>query len=137
MATVVTFETLDETAIDELLDAQQTSDEDDRALLCAGCRLRVTGSSERIAEGGSHEHTFSNPSGFSFHIGCFRSAPGCEQLGSPTEAWTWFPGHAWRVAVCRGCGAHLGWEYRPRGGGEGFYGLILARLVEEPSRSHG
>lgn len=133
MSAVVTFETLDEEAIDELLDTQDADDEGGRALLCAACRQRVTSRSERIAQGGSHEHTFRNPSGFAFHIGCFRSAPGCEQLGAATEAWTWFAGHAWRVAVCRSCGGHLGWEYRPRGGGEGFYGLILDRLVEEPA----
>ncbi len=82
--------------------------------------------------GGCHEHTFTNPGGWVYRIGCFRRAPGCAQAGEFTEAYSWFPGQAWRYALCAGCRTHLGWVYRQAGGEASeaeFYGLILDRLV--------
>ncbi len=75
---------------------------------------------------GSHRHLGTNPHGLSFEIGCFRTAPGCHQVGQETAEWSWFPGYRWRVALCRGCGMHLGWCYR--GGEPAFYGLIVDQL---------
>ena len=62
-----------------------------------------------------------------YRIGCFRRAPGCAQAGEPTFEYTWFPGHSWRLALCAGCRAHLGWAFQ--GGQDAFFGLILDRLV--------
>lgn len=95
---------------------------------CAVCGHPVTGAAERIVVAGGHVHTCTNPHGLSFRIGCFRAAAGCSAHGTETSEWTWFVGYAWRVAVCRGCGAHLGWSFRARDG-HGFHGLILVRLV--------
>jgi hypothetical protein len=78
---------------------------------------------------GQHEHVCVNPSGIPFHIGCFRSAPGCQALGVPESYWSWFDGYGWQVATCGGCAHHLGWAFSGEGGG--FYGLIVARLLEE------
>jgi hypothetical protein len=78
-----------------------------------------------------------------YRIGCFRQARGCAQAGEFTEEYSWFPGRAWRYALCSGCRTHLGWAFRAAGsapggtasaGGAGgteaeFYGLILDRLV--------
>ena len=69
-----------------------------------------------------------NPSGVDFHVGCFEPAPGCITEGAPTLYWTWFPGCAWQLALCRACHAHLGWRFT---GEQTFWGLILDRLVEE------
>lgn len=44
-----------------------------------------------------------------------------------TRAYTWFPGYAWRLALCAKCGLHLGWHYRSSG--DDFFGLILNRLT--------
>ncbi|XP_022788151.1 uncharacterized protein LOC111328060 isoform X3 [Stylophora pistillata] len=30
------------------------------------------------------------------------------------EEHSWFPGYAWRVAVCPQCGAHMGWSFEHR-----------------------
>lgn len=76
---------------------------------------------------GAHRHTLCNPHGLVFEIGCFTEAPGCATVGGASEFFSWFPGYAWRIAVCRGCTAHLGWAY---GSGPAFWGLISDRLVE-------
>lgn len=102
--------------------------EDDSRLHCGTCGHSITSRTESTSVNGSHGHTFTNPHGFVFRIGCFGAAPGCIATGDPTEAWTWFPGFRWRLALCRHCRAHLGWSYRS-GVGDGFFGLILDRLI--------
>ncbi len=96
-------------------------------LYCAVCFSAVTEDGERISLEGSHEHTFVNPLGVSFHIGCFRDAPGCTPLGNGTEEWTWFRGFSWEIVICSNCRTHLGWFYLSRGG-DSFFGLILEQL---------
>ena len=45
---------------------------------------------------------------------------------------SWFPGYAWMVGVCRGCGEHLGWLFVSAD--SRFHGLIADRLAEEESK---
>lgn len=101
-----------------------------RALLCASCRHLVTTDRERIQMRDRHEHTCTNPHGFVYRVGCFREAPGCVAVGAPEHDFSWFPGYAWQVVLCRRCHAHLGWLFRA--GGERFHGLVLDRLVPGP-----
>lgn len=101
-----------------------------RRLYCARCRRAITATDERISVNGQHEHSCVNPYGLRFHIACFRAAPGCAAVGGASAEHTWFPGYAWRVAVCAGCSAHLGWLYHA--GADAFYGLIMARLTAAP-----
>ena len=98
------------------------------ALVCKACGHDITTSSERISINGQHVHTRMNPAGFEYTFDCFREAPGCRQLGMPSFEHTWFAGHSWQLAVCAGCGEHLGWLFR---NGNVFYGLIEDRLVEK------
>ncbi len=96
-------------------------------LVCAACLQAVTSTSARIEMSGSHAHTFSNPHGLVFHIGCFAMAPGCGAASEPSTHHTWFPGYAWQIGVCRGCGEHLGWLFCS--GDSRFHGLIFDRLA--------
>jgi len=99
---------------------------EDDALLCSSCANRVTGSDQAVSVGDSHFHTFFNPAGIVFELGCFRTAPGCLRAGDLTAEFTWFQGCLWCFSLCRRCGAHLGWYYQQKEAG--FFGLILARL---------
>ncbi|MGR9106720.1 MAG: cereblon family protein [Gammaproteobacteria bacterium] len=102
--------------------------EDDRGELhCAACGLLITRREAGFAMAGCHAHWFSNPSGLSYHIGCFDCAPGCSRIGAETEEDTWFPGYAWSIALCSRCRIHLGWRFRSSS--NEFYGLILDRLA--------
>ncbi len=131
MATVIAFETLEECDLDEWLEKQKARDSAGRPIRCARCGQPVSTTDQRIELCGTHEHRFENPAGILFHIGCFRHAPGCRCVGEATLAWTWFPGHAWSMALCRRCGSHLGWGYGPGTTGDAFFGLILDRLDQE------
>lgn len=97
-----------------------------RVLVCARCQHEVTRHDARIVRGGSHQHTRINPDGDVYEIGCFAEAA-VRSIGEPTDYFTWFPGFAWRVAVCGSCGEHLGWRYDGESGS--FFGLILEQLT--------
>lgn len=102
-----------------------------KALRCRICRSKITETTARTEADGSHRHTFFNPHGHVFEIGCFARAPGCAVISEATTEFTWFPGRAWRIVVCRGCRAHMGWRFSPESAGSSFFGLILDMLVEE------
>lgn len=136
------------------------ADDPSRRLLCAWCRAPVTTVGERIEVAGAHLHAFVNPVGVRYEISCFRRAPGCVALGRPSAEFSWFPGMAWQVGICRRCREHLGWRYvvaaggdlrtsrgdghasiDQTGGGErreakgsGFFGLVRAALIPEEER---
>ena len=78
-------------------------------------RARLTPPRARIEVNGAHEHEFMNPSGLRFDVACFAVAPGCVPDGERSTVWTWFPGRAWQVALCKGCGAHVGWSFHADG----------------------
>ncbi len=96
------------------------------SLRCAACDHAITERGYRTEMMGAHEHTFVNPGGFAYAIGCYAAAPGCAYAGSPETAFSWFPGWSWQIAVCARCRAHLGWIYRLSG--QQFHGLITAAL---------
>jgi hypothetical protein len=99
-----------------------------RMLRCAACGTAITDDARRIEISGAHRHVFVNPEGHVFEIGCFAAAEGVRPSGPASDFFSWFPGYAWRVAICAGCSVHLGWTY---GDGPAFVGLILLRLVED------
>lgn len=98
----------------------------EKRLFCAACRYPITHQDERIAVQGGHEHTFTNPHGVTYHIGCFREAVGCTTIGESSLEYTWFKGYAWRIAICVHCRAHLGWLFEAD---DFFHGLIVNRLT--------
>ncbi|MCP4695140.1 MAG: hypothetical protein GY859_44340 [Desulfobacterales bacterium] len=98
-------------------------------ILCRACLQVVTHARERIEVQGARSHSFANPSGMVFEIGCFGAAPGCAHAGPTTDEFSWFRGYRWKIAVCGGCLTHLGWRFASAGG-HAFHGLILNRLIE-------
>lgn len=99
-----------------------------RVFVCRTCGHAITRLQDRIAKNGMHAHALFNPAGILFEVGCFATAMGCRFEGAFTTEFTWFPGYAWRFAMCRQCSVHLGWEYR--GTVDGFVGLIMTELRE-------
>ncbi len=105
-----------------------TEKKEEKYLLCKQCENKITLPNQRIEVAGEFEHTFLNPGGYVFRIGCFQSADGCISMGVPTSEWTWFEGFEWQVAICRQCNIHLGWFYRSQQD-QNFFGLIQDLLV--------
>lgn len=99
-------------------------------IFCRRCGNRVTGEASRIPVNGSHTHTFFNPAGILFELGCFRKAPGCAVQGEASGLFSWFAGYRWRIALCGKCAAHLGWRFENRDAT--FFCLILSHLIEGP-----
>lgn len=106
----------------------QRVDEPTRWLQCLHCNQKVTRTSDRIEVDGKHLHSFINPAGVIYRIGCFGSAVGVVEVGEASDVFTWFAGHVWRAALCLGCERHLGWGFH--GGEAQFFGLVLAQLRE-------
>ena len=105
--------------------------DDKNFIYCATCSNIITQASQRIEMHGSHDHHFTNPHGFQFHVGCFAQALGCDISGGPEAADSWFSGHVWRLASCADCKVHLGWYFSLPSGDNPFYGLILDRIQED------
>ena len=97
----------------------------DETVRCGQCRHELTHRRYTIAVEGAHQHTFRNPHGWSFQVACFSTAPGVAAFGPPVAEHTWFEGFQWQVALCDGCGGHIGWWYL---GASTFVGLIVTRL---------
>lgn len=111
--------------------AVQEELEDERLILCRECLFPITREEEQSEMAGAGQHTFANPAGIVFTIGCFSAAEGCATVGPSSEEFTWFPGFDWRVAICRGCLTHLGWHFAAPSGAA-FWGLILDHLIFPP-----
>ncbi len=97
-------------------------------IICRLCSAAITLPKNIIEVNGKHRHTFTNPAGNVFTIGCFSIADGCMSYGEPTAEYTWFSGFNWCYALCSACYSHLGWHYESID--NGFYGLILDKLIE-------
>ena len=106
----------------------ETLEDEEAFIVCRHCSQLITRPADRILKDGLHRHTFANPVGVVYEIGCFNSAPGCRSVGPATDEFTWFSGYLWRVAICAKCLTHLGWHFISTGG-HGFHGLILDRLI--------
>lgn len=97
-------------------------------IICRLCNNIITKPSNILDVEGNHIHTFSNPEGVVYRIGCFKEAVGCIPVSEPTYDFTWFPGYRWSVVVCANCLNHLGWHYSSDS--SSFFGLVLAYLTE-------
>ena len=117
----------DATTVEE--EAADQSPEEERYILCRQCHQAITRENERISVQGSHRHTFANPHGIVFEIGCFKNAISCGYAGEATDEFSWFAGYSWRVCFCAMCLTHLGWIFSSTAG-DIFHGLILERLIE-------
>jgi hypothetical protein len=103
-------------------------EEKEKKLLCAGCGNVITAQDQRMTVDSKHRHTFFNPAGLVYELGCFRRATGCLPVGESSTEFSWFAGHAWRVGLCSNCQTHIGWLFES--GESAFFGLIVSRLVE-------
>ena len=106
---------------DQILEAPMES------VVCRQCLHEITSAAEITEIHGSHTHTFANPEGIVFEIGCYKDAWGCGYVGAASAEFTWFSGYVWRIAVCLNCHAHLGWRFSSQGG-HFFHGLITNRI---------
>ena len=109
-------------------ETKEKESDNENYILCRQCHQVITTPADRITVHGAHQHSFANPQGIIYEIGCFRSVQGCGYAGPATDEFTWFKGFSWRVAYCGMCLTHLGWLFISAGGGS-FNGLIVDHLI--------
>ena len=97
-----------------------------RALRCAACGFALTKDDEAVAVNGRHRRVVCNPAGMVFEICCFRNAPGLAAHGPASAEFSWFSGYVWNIALCRKCGAQVGWRFS---GPDVFFALIVGRFT--------
>ena len=110
-------------------EAEEEIPEEEEYILCGQCRQAITRPVDRMMVQGLHRHTFANPHGLVFDIGCFKTTRGCGYTGQATDEFTWFAGYSWRLCFCSMCLTHLGWLFISKNA-DAFHGLVLERLVE-------
>ena len=110
-------------------------DEDPRSIQCRQCGEDITAPDFRIAIQGAHRHTFANPIGVVFEVGCFSRVRAVRYVGPETDEFTWFNGFSWRIALCGRCQVHLGWRFTATRADD-FHALIVDRL-RYPGQSDG
>ena len=100
-------------------------------ILCKNCNAFVTKPEFAVHMEDGFSHTFANPAGYVFEIGCFATAPGCGEGSAPSNEFSWYPGYEWCIGICRNCAVQLGWVFLPvrQGRGSKFYGLVLDHLI--------
>ena len=116
----------------EIIEEDEVDEEElgpESYILCRQCHQVISSKDDRIFRDGAHQHTFANPNGLVFNIGCFHTVTGCAYAGPLSNEFTWFKGYSWRAVMCRMCLAHLGWLF-VSSSGDSFHGLILDRLLE-------
>lgn len=107
---------------------RQKKDSADRAVFCKACGREITAAKQAISVHSSFRHTFFNPAGIVFELGCYRKAAGAMAVGNPSSEFSWFKGYLWSFALCSRCQVHLGWHFESAT--DAFWGLILNRLKE-------
>lgn len=100
--------------------------DDDGNFFCSHCNNLITSQNYQIKMNDSHKHTFPNPHGIVFEIGCFKEAMGCTAMKESFYEFSWFSGYNWRIAVCNSCLNHLGWLFCSDS--YSFFGLILEKI---------
>ncbi len=105
---------------------QAEETESEEVILCKQCGHSITETRNKTGVNDSHMHTFFNPAGFIYEIGCFSEAPGCWIHGPASKEFAWFAGFSWRLALCDNCTTHLGWFFASKS--STFFGLILKKL---------
>jgi len=109
------------------LEKSETGFSSSPVIVCRNCGHVVSCPDHCIQMNGMFLHTFANPQGHVFEIGCFNQAEGCIPASQASMEFTWFSGYAWRIGVCANCAGHLGWIFTCEG--DRFFGLIVDKLI--------
>lgn len=100
----------------------------ERIMRCRQCDAAIAKVKDRISRAEKHLHTFFNPAGIVYEIGCFRKAQGCSVDGQRSNEFSWFSGYSWQISFCSSCSKHLGWFFSSAD--DTFFGLVVDRLTE-------
>lgn len=109
-------------------DQGEYEEKEEKILFCKQCNTGIAKEKDRISRAGKHLHTFFNPAGVIYEIGCFRQASGCYVDGPLSNEFAWFANYSWQISLCATCSKHLGWFFSSTE--DTFFGLIVNRLKD-------
>ncbi|XP_066935165.1 protein cereblon-like [Clytia hemisphaerica] len=101
-------------------------------LACERCKSLITDKDElfSLSKRGPMG-AFVNPGGVIHETLTFYKANHLRLQGRATTEYSWFPGYAWTIAICKTCHRHMGWKFtatkkelKPKK----FWGLVRAAL---------
>jgi cereblon len=84
------------------------------ALRCAVCQAPLACTQHKLTMTEQEQDTmFVNPFGATHGLTCVSKIFSHRLLyqGPPSTTFSWFPGYAWTMFLCKGCGVHLGWRF--------------------------
>lgn len=104
--------------------------------LCKRCRNKIAMYNDIFAMSKDAVNAnYCNPAGYVHETltvnKTFESA--VQMVDRPSTEFSWFPGYAWQIAICKKCFTHVGWKFmavnnrnlRPRT----FFGLSCKSLI--------
>lgn len=105
---------------------------------CKRCRTQIACYSDIFAMAkGNVNANYCNPAGYIHETLTVHKTldDAAKIVDRPSTEFSWFPGYAWQIAVCKRCSSHIGWKFiavtknlKPRT----FYGLSCKSLVVSP-----
>jgi hypothetical protein len=70
-----------------------------------------------------------NPHGVTFEVVTLRRADLLLLNDTKSLQDTWFPNFKWTIGLCPHCMAHIGWHFESVVGEEGFFAIVLDKLL--------
>lgn len=103
---------------------------------CQRCSSQIASYSDIFAMAkGNLNANYCNPAGYIHETLTVHKTIHEEALrivDRPSSEFSWFPGYAWQIAVCKECSGHIGWKFtaltkhlKPKS----FFGLSCKSLV--------
>lgn len=102
---------------------------------CKRCKTQIASYSDIFAMAkGNVNANYCNPAGYIHEtLTVHKTSEDAERLvDRPSTEFSWFPGYAWQIAVCKQCSSHIGWKFsalskhlKPKS----FFGLSCKSLV--------
>ncbi|CAH1390746.1 unnamed protein product [Nezara viridula] len=80
--------------------------------ICGTCRAVIGKQTDCFAmsiEGA--QGTYVNPEGYHHDTLTLLKVENVIPISAPSTHFSWFPGYAWSIAVCRHCQKHVGWQF--------------------------
>lgn len=105
---------------------------------CKRCKKQIACYSDIFAMAkGNVNANYCNPAGYIHEtLTVYKTLDDAAKIiDRPSTDFSWFPGYAWQIAICKVCSSHIGWKFialtknlRPKT----FFGLSCKSLVVSP-----
>ena len=112
----------------------------DRVFVCCNCNIFIGKQSDMFPMNKEGPQTAYCNSGGIIHetVTLYKAQGLALSRGGPTSEYSWFPGYAWTIVTCEGCGIHMGWRFTAENNSlrpKAFWGLTRKNLRSKKQKS--